>query len=94
MRMRGLATLGCRFGRELCDGGCLMGLGAHGAKRHGGIAFVRDLEELSVAIQYSARCKMQNAEAMVFQRAKPGLDREAHSCGKFRTASTWLVVML
>lgn len=62
MRVRGLATLGCRFGRELCDGGCLMGLGAHGAKRHGGIAFVRDLEELSVAIQYSARCKMQDAK--------------------------------
>lgn len=41
-----------------------------------------------------ARCKMQNAEDVVFQRAKPGLDQEAQSCGKFRTSSTSTVVMM
>jgi hypothetical protein len=36
-----LPLLGVVF--ELYNGGCLMGLGTHGAKLDGGIAFVRDL---------------------------------------------------
>ena len=85
-----LPLLGVFF--ELYDGGCLMGLGTHGAKLDAGIAFVRDTaggarggvtseQRLSVAIQYSARCEMQDARCEM-QDAKG--KRQKASC--FRRA--------